>query len=196
MKQPPKHRPERKRPMPMRRFEEAAETLDEEEKKTRKPLKDDPLADAEVPRYLRRDTQNTGSLVRLSLVATGFLTVAIVGVAFLTRPEPNPEVPAGTKPDRGLVVLASPRGYTATLYPPGAVGAKKLVSLQDGQSGDEKDGFVWFKDLPSRAVPAGNYVLDIATPGYKNRRLPVTVQAGKPARVGYNTNTALEKAGG
>ncbi|MBW4696701.1 MAG: carboxypeptidase-like regulatory domain-containing protein [Aphanocapsa lilacina HA4352-LM1] len=194
MKQPPKRRPERKRPMPMRRFEEAAETLAEEEGKTRKQPLDDPLADADLPRYLRRDHQNTGSLVRISLVATGILTVAIVAVAFLTRPDPSPEVPTGIKLDRGLAVLASPRGYTATLYPPGAT--KKLLSLQDGQSGDDKDGFIWFKALPSRAVPAGNYVLDISAPGYKNRRLPVTVQAGKPVRIGYNTNTALEKTGG
>ncbi|WP_041243899.1 hypothetical protein [Gloeobacter kilaueensis] len=181
--------------MPMRRFEEAAETLEEEEGKSRRPAADELLDSEDLPRYLRRTPQqSTGGLVRFSLIATGVLTIFLAALAFVLRPEPNPVLPDGVKIKQGVAVLASPRGFTATLDAPGT--GSRLLMIEDGRGSDkERDGFIWFKDVPSRTVPAGNYALELSAPGYQKQRLPVTVAAGRPQLLGYNTLTALKKVG-
>ena len=178
--------------MPLRRFEEVAESLDEEEKKSAKKVEVDPLDGRDLPRYLRRNDQPDSNLLRISLIATGLVFIIAVGLALVLRPLANPTIPAGKKIDRGLAVLATPRGFTATLYTPGAEGSRRVLSRKDGDPRDgEADGFVWFNNIPSRAVPAGNYLLELSAPGHEAKQIPVTIQAGRGIIEGYNTRTAL-----
>lgn len=180
---PPK-RPERKRPLPLRRFEDFAE--DEEQESVAKEEVDTD----KLPSYLRRRAP-TGEGNRLVLVSLGLtfgLFVVGVAAAYLFAPPPIPVIPVGTSVDRGLSVLASPPGYTAALLKTG--GANNLLTSSD----TDRDGFVWFKTIPSKGLPPGNYLLELSAPGYTAKRIPVTLVEGRPLKLSYTTQTALQKA--
>lgn len=186
--QDPTKRSLRKRPLP-KRFEALADDIDNEEK-TRRPtrLQENGLDESEIPRYLRRDRQkSTGSLFRTALLLTAGLAVVSIAIAYIVQGEPAPKIPEGTKVDRGLAVLAAPRGFKAELLR----GNSRVASESDG----DRDGFVWFKDLPSASAPAGEYTLTLSAPGYVPRRVPVRLREGDRTLVEYSTDTDLKKEG-
>jgi len=186
MNQPsPKNQPPRKRPMPIRRFEEAADDLAAEERNGRgrgslQPTS--PEEEADLPRYLRRDRESgSGNLVRIALFATLGLMFLVFVSAYFVGGEPAPKIPANVKVDRGLAVLARPRGLRAELKS----GSRTVASLVD----DDRDGFIWFQN----AAP-GAYTLSLSAEGYQKRDLAgVQVPSSGGKTVEFSTDTDLKK---
>lgn len=169
--------PDPKRKMPLKRLEAAANDIVREERRAKRRV--EPQVEENIPRYLRRE-QPKSNLIRNTLVASLGVLVLVFGLGFLAQPEPTPVVPKGIKVNRGLAILGAPRGYTAAV--------KRESATLKSESDTDKDGFVWFKDLP-----IGEYNLALSAPGYRESEFPVSLRTKTGKVVNYSTDTDLKK---
>jgi hypothetical protein len=173
--------PDPKRKLPLKRLAAAENDIVREERRTKR--RNDPEmeteAEADIPRYLRRE-QPKSHLIRNTLLASLAVLCLVFGLGFVVQPEPAPVVPKGTKVTQGLAILGAPRGYTAEIQQE----SKTIKSESD----TDKDGFVWFKDLPM-----GEYMVVLSASGYKESTFPVSLRTKTGKVVNYSTDTDLKK---
>jgi hypothetical protein len=171
--------PDPKRKLPLKRLAAAENDIAREERRTKR--RSDPEIETEenIPRYLRRE-QPKSHLLRNTLLASVAVLVLVFALGFLAQPEPTPVVPKGTKVNKGLAILGAPRGYTAEI--------QQESQTIKSESDTDKDGFVWFKDLPT-----GEYMVVLSAPGYKENTFPVSLSTKTGKVVKYSTDTDLKK---
>jgi hypothetical protein len=173
--------PDPKRKLPLKRLAAAENDIVREERRTKRRNEPDMEmeAEADIPRYLRREKPQS-HLIRNTLLASLGVLVLVFGLGFLVQPEPAPVIPKGTKVTQGLAILGAPRGYTAEIQQE----SKTIKSESD----TDKDGFVWFK-----ALPMGDYTVVLSAPGYKENQFPVSLRTKTGKVVNYSTDTDLKK---
>lgn len=171
--------PDPKRKLPLKRLAAAENDIAREERRTKRRNEPDMETEANIPRYLRREKPKS-NLTRNTLLATLGVIILVFALGFLAQPEPTPVIPKGTKVTKGLAILGAPRGYTAEIQK----GSQTIKSESD----TDKDGFVWFKDLP-----IGEYMVLLSAPGYKESTFPVSLRIKTGKVVNYSTDTDLKK---
>jgi hypothetical protein len=171
--------PDPKRKLPLKRLAAAENDIVREERRTKRRNEPDLEMEEDIPRYLRRERPQS-HLVRNTLLASLGVLILVFGLGFLVQPEPVPMIPKGTKVTQGLAILGSPRGYTAEI--------QKESKTIKSESDTDKDGFVWFKDLPM-----GEYTVLLSAPGYKESQFPLSLRTKTGKVVSYSTDTVLKK---
>jgi len=171
--------PDPKRKLPLKRLAAAENDIAREERRTKRRSEPGMETEENIPRYLRREKPQS-QLTRNTLLASVGVIILVFGLGFLAQPEPVPVVPKGTKVTKGLAILGAPRGYTAEI--------QKASKTIKSESDTDKDGFVWFKDLPM-----GEYMVVLSAPGYKENAFPVSLRIKTGKVVNYSTDTDLKK---